>query len=120
MDALKNSPTIHNLISLVHHLLKETDASEGTVWVFLLGFSKAFDLIDRNILLHKLLELDVPSTTFNWIKSFLTERRQRVKLGGWFSSWKTLNGGIPHETVLEPVLFLVMINDLLNEWPDRR
>ena len=104
--SLKNSSTTHNLISLVHHLLKETDASKCAVRVFLLDFSKAFDLIDHNILLHKLLELNVPPTIFNWIKSFLTERRQCVKLGSWSSSWKVLNG-------------VVMVNDLLDEWPDR-
>ena len=51
--SLKNSSTTHNLISLVHHLLKEIDASKCAVRVFLLDFAKAFDLIDHNILLRK-------------------------------------------------------------------
>ena len=74
--SLKNSSTTHNLISLVHHLLKETDASKCAVRVFLLDFAKAFDLIDHNTLLRKLI----------WIKSFLTERRQLVKLGSCSSN----------------------------------
>jgi hypothetical protein len=44
---------------------EEIDASKCAVRVFLLDFSKAFDLIDHNILLHKLLELNVPPTIFN-------------------------------------------------------
>ena len=70
--SLKNSSTTHNLISLVHHLLKETDdASKCAVRVFLLDFSKAFDLIDNKILLRKLIDLNVPPTILNWVKSFL-------------------------------------------------
>ena len=38
-----------------------------TVRVFLLDFSKAFDLIDHNILLYKLYEMKVPSKIINWI-----------------------------------------------------
>ena len=50
--SLKNSSTTHNLISQVHHLSKETDASKCAVRVFLLDFPKVFDLIDHKILLR--------------------------------------------------------------------
>ena len=43
---------------------------------------------------------------------FLTERRQRVKLGSTMSEWVQIHGGVPQGTLLGPTGFLVHINDL--------
>ena len=74
-------------------------------------FSKAFDRINHNILAKKLLSLGVKESLVSWICSFLSNRRQAVKVDGFLSECVHVNGGVPQGTKLGPVLFFLMIND---------
>ena len=78
--SVPKSSTSHALISLIYHLLSETDGTGKAVRVFLLDFSKAFDLIDHTILLQKLSNMNVPYNLINRIRNFLSDRKQRVGL----------------------------------------
>ena len=54
-----------------------------------------------------------------WIAAFLTNRQQAVKIEDITSEWRTLKGGIPQGTKLGVILFAVMTNDLIIDWPLR-
>ena len=73
--------------------------------------------MDHNVLIKKLKVLSVDPFLVSWVTSFLCDRKQRVKLGSVFSSWVTLNGGIPQGSWLGPILFIVFVNDLLDGVP---
>jgi len=47
-----------------------------------------------------------------WFGSYLSHRRQCVRVGQLFSSWKTLSGGMPQGSRLGPLSFIVLIDDL--------
>ena len=71
--------------------------------VVVLDFSKAFDVVPHQRLLHKLDHYGIGGTTLNWIQNFLTNRTQKVVVDGSSSE---------QGTVLGPLLFLAYINDL--------
>jgi hypothetical protein len=47
-----------------------------------------------------------------WIKNFLSERKQKVVLNGSNSKWTDVTSGIPQASVLGPILFTIYINNL--------
>ncbi|KAF7632849.1 hypothetical protein LDENG_00054930, partial [Lucifuga dentata] len=60
-----------------------------------IDFSSAFNTIIPDILIKKLLDLHLPPFICAWIKNFLTDRPQSVRLGSHLSSTLTLSTGSP-------------------------
>ena len=113
------SSTVHALVAMLHDWYKLTDDSTSGryIRILLVDYTKAFDRIDPNIFVHKLIALDVSQTLIALICSFLTSRRQRVKIGKFTFSWLDIWGNVPQGTLLGVLLFLIMINDLRLELP---
>ena len=88
------------------------DAGKVTA-LTLLDLSAAFDTIDHTILLRRLDDwFGVTGKALDWFKSYLTGRRQRIKLGDCLSSKADLKFGLPQGSVLGPLVFTLYTTPL--------
>ena len=82
---------------------------------FLCDVSKAFDKVWHTGLLFKLKLTGVNEQRISWIESYLSDRQQKVVSEGFSSTLRSIKVGVPQCSVLDPFLFLVYINDIVND-----
>ena len=77
-----------------------------------MNLSKAFDTVNHPLLLAKLHAYAFSKQALAVKCSYLSNGNQRIKINNVFSSWKDLILGVPHRSVLRPLLFNIYLNNL--------
>ena len=78
-----------------------------------MDLSKAYDCVNHDLIIAKLEAYGVGENSLRLIQNYLSQRQQRVKVGSSYNEWLEIILGIPHGSILGPILFKVFINDLL-------
>jgi retron-type reverse transcriptase len=82
------------------------------VGAILMDLSKAFDYLPHDLLLLKLKHYGVSDSALNLLDSYISDRKQCVKVGQHTSTFQNIFKGVPQGSILEPVLFNVFLNNI--------
>ena len=84
-----------------------------TIGVFI-DIKKALDTIDHKLLLTKLEHYVIRGVAYDWIKSYLCERKQYVSVNSCNSEAMNVVCGVSQGSILGPKLFILYVNDIAN------
>ena len=107
----KHYSTNHALISITEKICESMDNRLFTCGVFI-DLEKAFDTVNHNILLSKLVNYGIRGNANLWFRSYLSNHLQSVNINSIHSDKTIVSCGVPRGSILGPLLFLLYINDM--------
>ena len=110
----RKSSTVHAVTYFSDLIKTSMDEGKLTGAVFV-DLRKAFDTIDHATLIAKLPIYGVHGKELTWFESYLFNRHQFVSYQGTCSERQSVRCGVPQGSILGPLLFTIVINDITEQ-----
>ena len=110
-----NSPTQEALLHLTNEWHQQLNSGKHVAAIF--DLLKAFDTVPHHLLLESLQCVEVCGSLLIWFEDYLSGWFQRVLLDGHTSAALQVTSGVPQESFLEPLFFIIFMHSIFDVVP---